>query len=338
MTDERAIVVAGAGELAERAAAYVEANLSPATRRAYAQDWASFERWCVERDCKPEDADDAGVAVYLAWLADEGRAPASIERAWIGIFAHLCALNPDTQKGKLCRQVLRGIRRTSLHRNGAKRPLLAADLAELLAVLGDGSGLAMRNRALLLVGFAGGFRRSELAALDVGDLAFSAKGLRVRLRRSKTNQEGALEEKGLFRGKGALCPVAALARWLSHLNAQLLQTPEQTASELPPETWTLDQGQPVFPACDRWGHIFPRRITPVCVLHVLRNAARRAGLDASAYGAHSLRAGFVTEAALRRKPLDAIMRQTGHRSLDQVLAYIRHAHVFAENASEGLLD
>jgi site-specific recombinase XerD len=332
-------LVSRAEALIERAAAYVEANVTESTRKSYAQDWKMFERWCRARDLNPDHADDAGVAVYLAWMADQGYAPASIERAWVGVYVSIRVRNPDAHKGELCRRVLRGIRRTSTYKTKEKRPLVAGELAALLDHVGGGA-LGLRNRALLLVGFAGGFRRSELVALDLEDLAFSAEGLRVRLRRSKTDQEGRGQEKGLARARGELCPVQALSHWLDYLNAQKVQTTEQR-----PELATEDQdgskvqkNAPVFPAMDRWGHLLGRRITPVCVANVLKTACRRAGIDVAAYGAHSLRAGFVTEAATRRKPLDAIMRQTGHKSVEQLLTYIRHAQVFQENASEGIFD
>lgn len=317
----------------ERAASYIDANLSAKTRKDYAHDWTMFERWCAARALSAPSADDAGIAVYLAWMADDGYAPASIERAWQGIIAHMRTYDPSWQKGKLSAQVLRGIRRTSTHKTHAKRSLVADDVGRLLQHCGEGL-LGVRNRALLLVGFAGGFRRSELAALDIGDLAFSEEGVRIRLGRTKTDQEARGQEKGLARSRRPeRCPVAALLAWLDHLDHRIHGT------ELAPEQQRLIKvAQPVFPALDRWGHIYPRRITPAMVLHVVKVACRRAGLEPTEYGAHSLRAGLVTQAALSHKSLDSIMRQTGHRSVDQVMGYIRHATVFSENASEGLLD
>ena len=336
MTSE--IIIAPSTDLAARAAAYVEANLTAKTRADYAQDWKMFERWCAPRGFEAASARDELVAVYLAWMADQGRAPATIERAWQGLYVRLRELDPDARKGEICRKVLRGIRRTSTHKTRAKAPLLAGDLVALLEHVGTGI-VGLRNRAMLLVGFAGGFRRSELAALTLEDVAFAPEGLRIALGRSKTDQEGRGMEKGLARGRAPLCPVAALSAWIDQLNSAASAPTDGT--EQPDSSASLDAksiDKPLFPALDRWGHIFPRPITPVCVANVLKVACRRAGLDARIYGAHSLRAGFVTQAALHHKSLDSIMRQTGHRSLDQLLGYIRHAQVFTENASEGLFE
>jgi integrase len=318
----------------ERAAAYIDANLSAKTRADYAHDWKMFEGWCTAYGHNAAAADDAGIAVYLAWMADQKQAPSSIERAWHGIYWKLRQFIPDTHKGDLCRKVLRGIRRTSAHRSRRKASLVADDVGRLLPHCGAGL-IGLRNRALLLVGFAGGFRRSELARLDVGDLQFREEGVRIALRRSKTDQEGRGMEKGLVRSRRReRCPVAALLAWLEQLSPRIDGT-ERSSTE---QQHLIKVAQPVFPAMDRWGHIHPRRITPRMVAHVVKAACRRAGLDAANYAGHSLRAGLVTQAALSHKSLDAIMRQTGHRSVDQVMEYIRHATIFDENASEGLLD
>lgn len=298
-----------------RAAAYARSQRTASTTKSYAHDWTQFERWCRARAIDPESADDGAVAVYLAWMADEGHAPASIERAWHGVYHHL-----GTVKGDLCRRVLRGIRRNTTHLSGRKRPLVAGELAALLPHMGLGF-IGMRNRAMLLCGFAGGFRRSELTKLTRADLEFSPEGVRVTVRRSKTDQQAQGQQKGIARAHGAVCAVSALEAWISHLDA----------CGIAPEA-------PLFPAMNRWGAIFDRPLTPVCVLLALKTALRRAGFELGPYGAHSLRAGFVTQATLNRKPLDAIMRQTGHKSVEQLLEYIRHAQVFTENASDGLFD
>jgi integrase len=318
--------------LVERAAAYVEANLSAKTRKDYAHDWSMFEGWCAARALDSAAAGDESIALYLAWMADQKHAPSSIERAWHGIYHKLRQADPSAQKGDLCRKVIRGIRRSSTHRKRAKKSLVADDVGRLLPHCGEGP-LGVRNRALLLVGFAGGFRRSELAALDLGDLSFTEQGVRIALRRSKTDQEGKGHQKGLARSAGSRCPVAALLAWLDYLDPRIDGTEKD-----PEQPHLIKVAQPVFPAMDRWGHIYPRRITPVVVANVVKAACRGAGFSVAEYGAHSLRAGFVTQAALLHKSLDAIMRQTGHRSVEQVLGYIRHATVFDENASDGILD
>jgi integrase len=308
------------GQLSESARRYAAEQHSKATRRGYASDWRQLAKWATAQGLEAELIEDVQLASYLAHLADLGKAPATIDRAARGIGARLRQIEHGWGLGPESRRVLIGIRRTSTWRSRAKRALTASELRVVLEHAGDGR-LGLRNRALFLLGFAGGFRRAELVALNVSDLTFGAEGLRVALRRSKTDQEGRGQEKGIMRGKrGDVCPVASVRAWLD-------------------DTGATDD-DPVFTAVGRWERLPNgelRRLSAVMVKYALASACRRAGLGSAEYGGHSLRSGFVTQAAAQGKAIADIMRQTGHRSLAQVQRYIRHGTVFIRNASEGIL-
>lgn len=176
--------------------------------------------------------------------------------------------------------------------------------------------LGKRDRALLLLGFAGAFRRSELAGLEVRDLAFAEDGLEVTLRRSKTDQEGKGSKKGIPYGSDPkTCPVRAVRAWL--------------------EASGIAEG-PVFREVTRHGHVEAAPLSGRSIARVVKRSAEAAGLDPAGFSGHSLRAGLATAAAKAGKSTHAIMRQTGHKSADMVARYVREASLFEDNAAAGI--
>jgi integrase len=176
--------------------------------------------------------------------------------------------------------------------------------------------VGLRDRALLLVGFAGAFRRSELVALDVSDVEVGEDGLTVTLRRSKTDQEGAGRKVGIPRGSTPeTCPVRALRAWL--------ETAAITESAL-------------FRSVNRHGRV-GSRLSDKHVAIAVKEAAAPVGLDVKSFAGHSLRAGLVTSAAIQGRSDRSIMNQTGHRSVAMVQRYVRDASLFRDNAAQGLL-
>jgi integrase len=174
----------------------------------------------------------------------------------------------------------------------------------------------LRDRALLLLGFAGGFRRSELVALDVSDLDETEDGLRLRIRRSRGDQEAAGREVGIPRGQHPeTCPVRAVRDW------------RQAAGILE---------SALFRPVNRYDQLQPQRLSDKGVARIVKRAAERAGMDAAAYAGHSLRAGLAAAAAAGGAPERAIMKQTGHTSLVVVRRYIRAGSLFQENAAASL--
>jgi integrase len=185
----------------------------------------------------------------------------------------------------------------------------------MVATLPETRGGA-RDRALLLVGFAGAFRRSELVGLTVADAAFSSEGLTITLRRSKTDQEGQGRKVGLPYGStAATCPVRALQAWL--------------------DAAAVTAG-PLFRSVDRHGNV-GGALGDRDVARIVKRVAEAAGIDPANVAGHSLRAGLATTAAKAGKAAHVIMKQTGHRSVAMVQRYVRDAELFSDNAAAGLL-
>jgi integrase len=306
---------------AARAVAYAQEARADATKRAYAADWRGFEQWCGQRGVHPHDAKPAAVAAYLADMADRGYQATTIERAATGIAWHMRAIDPPswprgTQPDAVMLTIA-GIRRTlGVARRYRKASATIDMVRDMLPHLGGGLE-GLRNRAIVLTGFWCAIRRSEVAGLDVTDVAIDQSGMRVVVRRSKTDQEGAGFERGIRHTSSSnapLCAPCTVARWL----------------QLAPAA-----SGPLFRVCH--GELVqPQRIKPELVAELVQRGAAGLGMRPSRFGAHSLRAGFVTTAAKKGKSLDAIMRQTGHKTVEQVREYIRHATIFDDNATEDL--
>ncbi|MEJ7648156.1 MAG: tyrosine-type recombinase/integrase [Nakamurella sp.] len=349
-------IVAG---LPEDVLAYQAASLSPNTLRAYRADWGSFERWCRLHGHAAFPSEPGIVATYIAALAAQvttagkpaftaatiGRRLAAISKI------HEMAGHPSPAKHPAVTTTMSGIRRQLGTRPKRVAPLTLTELAGMLArmtepryptVVGD-----TRDTALLLIGFAGAFRRSELAALTAGDVSLHPEdGLRILVRRSKTDQEGAGTTKAIPRGAHlATCPVCAMIRWHhlveSHDIGGRRAVLRALATEPDRETHICSPGALVAPADPRsplWrsvhksGAIGPDPITGTVVLEVVKRRAKAAGLDPSTLGGHSLRAGFVTQATRAGADTPSIMRQTGHRSPATVDIYRREADPLAGNA------
>jgi len=193
-----------------------------------------------------------------------------------------------------------------------KAPICVTLLRELVAGCGD-TYRGTQERALLLLGFAGAFRRSELVALTVEDLAFVEEGLVVCVRRSKTDQEGAGMLKGIPKGTHPdTCAVAALQAWLY--------------------TAKVRSGR-IFRALDSHGNKTNRPMPAYTVGRIIQRLVRQLGLDPTQYGGHSLRAGLVTAAAQAGVAERVIMQQTGHADVQSMRRYIRNASLFRENAA-----
>jgi site-specific recombinase XerD len=295
-----------------RATDYIRQSRAASTLRGYRSDFREFRAFCEAQVSAALPASPETVCAYLAHCADSGQLKmGSIQRRVSAIAAAHMAANLDTPTSTTAvRLCLAGIRRALGTRQEGKAPAVTTDVAAMLSHV-SGNLLGLRDRALLLVGFAGAFRRSELAALNVEDLTFGDDGVKVLIRRSKTDQEGGGQVVGITRGVN-LCPVAALEAWL-------------TASGI--------TSGPIFRCVNRHGRLQPNAITPQVVALVVKRYAAAAGLDPTKYAGHSLRAGLVTAAVLNHVDLPSIQRQTRHKSLDMVLKYARMANVFEGNVS-----
>ncbi len=300
-------------QLDERARAYAEAARAPATLRAYAADWRLFTGWCAEHGVEALPATPHTVALFLADLSAR---PSTLRRklAAIAVMHRTAGHDSPTDHG-VVRATFAGIRR---ERGIAPRPktaLLVDELRAAVATCGE-RRIDVRDRALVLVGFAGALRRSELVGLDVDDVDFETAGIVLRLRRSKTNQEGELEEVAVLYGSDPqTCPVRALQAWLA--------------------AGAIVEG-PLFRAVDRVGRIGGGRLTARIVGERVKKIGARSGLDPESYAAHSLRSGFATSAARANKSEAAIMRHGRWKSIPVARRYIRAGSRWHDHAGAGI--
>jgi integrase len=300
------------GGLADRARSYATASRAEATLRAYAKDFEHFMLWSEAHGLSAKPASPDTVALYVTDLAATYK-PSTIARRVAAIsVAHQHAGMPSPTTHATVRSVLTGIRRTHGTAPVQAAPVTIGEIRKMVARM-NGSIIDVRDRAVLLLGFAGAFRRSELVALAVEDLQERPDGLLVTVRRSKRDQEGHGDTKAIpFGADPETCPVRAVKAWLAAAR--------------------VTDG-PLFRRVDRHGNVGDAPLTGQAVSLIVKRAAERADLDASKYSGHSLRAGFVTTAAANGASERAIARQTGHAPGSTVLrTYIRHASAFTDNA------
>jgi site-specific recombinase XerD len=299
--------------LAEQAGEYRAARRAVSTRGAYRRDWKGFQGWCAARDLAALPADPAAVALYISELAGGGLHASTINRRLAALAdAHQEAGVDSPTKSAVVLEVMAGIRRT--HGVAPRRQVAAAvtaDVRRMVEALPSGL-IGVRDRALLLVGFAGAFRRSELVALDVTDVTETDDGLVITVRRSKADQEGEGRRLGVPYGSNPVtCPVRAVRAWKAAA--------------------TISAG-PLWRSINRHGRM-GGRLPAAAVALAVKRAAVRAGLDPGNYAGHSLRAGLATSAAAAGVRERAIMNQTGHKSLPTLRRYIREGSLFLDNAA-----
>lgn len=296
----------------DRAEEYLRQSKAENTRRAYASDWRHFSEWCSQRSQLPLPAEPQTIALYLSDLAASTRTSTLVRRISSISQAHQMGGFESPTRHMVVRSVLAGIRRTNGSAQVGKNPLRVEDLRAIVDRL-PSTAQGIRDRALLLVGFAGGFRRSELIGLDTSDVKFVSAGLIVNLRRSKTDQEGQGRRIGIPAGANPqTCAVRAAEAWLAVIGRA---------------------AGPVFRSINRHGQVAEERLSDRAVALIVKRLAALAGLDARFYAGHSLRAGLATSAAAAGASERSIMAQTGHRSVGTVRRYIREGSLFLENAA-----
>lgn len=288
----------------------VAASLSEGTKRGYQNDIAQFEAWGGTIPTSPEI-----LAVYLAHLSTTYKTATIVRRVTALSKAHeaMGAMNPT--KSELVRATMRGIKRTIGTASREAKPVLREDLFQMLECMGD-STKDMRDKALLLLGFAGAFRRSEAIGLDVADIEHVRQGIVVTLRRSKTDQTGAGYKLGIPFGRSRWCPVRHLADWLDHAK--------------------IEAG-PIFRGINRHGHVADQRLSGEAVSIIVKERAKAAGFDPDAYSGHSLRAGLATSAVIAGVSTLSIRRTTRHASDAMLAKYVRVGDMFTDNAAGAVL-
>ena len=255
------------------------------------------------------------VATFLADQAQEKKVATLAKYAVAINEAHRLAGYEAPSQSREVRAVMKGIRRTLGTAQKGKKPLRVAHLREIVRALPRGV-IGARDRALLLVGFAGALRRSELVGLDVEDLEFTDEGLVITIKRSKVDQEGEGRPVGIPYGSNpATCPIRTLKKWMT--------------------IGGIIRG-PLFRPVTRHWTVSLTRLGTRAVGVVVKKAVKAIGLDAKGYSGHSLRAGLATEAAAKGVAEGDIMRQTGHKSAMTLRKYIRPETLWINNAAAGV--
>jgi site-specific recombinase XerD len=282
------------------------------TQRAYTADWADFSAWCAAQGLESLPARPETVGLYCAALAETHK-PSTITRRLAAIakqYRNSELESPASLRHSAVHDVIAGIRREKGTKPDQKRALATEELRRMITAIPEDL-LGLRDRALLLIGFAGGFRRSEMAAIALNHVEDTPDGLKILIRRSKTDQEGAGRTIGIPYGSDPrTCPVRAYRTWI--------------------EAASISEG-PVF-------RTFSSRkmgtevITDRAVALVIKKAAERVGIYANVLSGHSLRSGHATTAARNGASESSIMRQTGHRSVQMVRRYIREGSIFHSNS------
>jgi site-specific recombinase XerD len=301
--------------LEEAARGDASAAKAPNTLRAYRSDLRDFEAWCATRSAVAVPASPVTVTLYCTALAEAGAKASTIQRRLTAISqAHqLAGHHPSPTADPVVRTTMAGIRRTLGTAPAQKAAVVTAELRRLLAATPEETLAGRRDRTILLLGFAGGLRRSELVALDVEDLTETVDGLRVRLRRSKTDQESEGEEVGIPFGQHPdTCPIRALRAWRAHAG--------------------IITGA-LFRGVNRHDQLASARLSDGSIARIVQRAAHRSGLDPARYAGHSLRSGLAATAALGGAPERAIMRQGRWKSVAIARGYVHAGTLFEENAA-----
>ena len=278
----------------------LEAVFAPSTRRSYGSTLRLYERFCTENGLNPPDV--GSVIAFCEYLAAQGRKMATIER-------HVAALRVRYRVAdERLRLYLRGLRRTLGSAQSKKAPLTPTQLG---LIKWDSGRKGLRDKALILVGFFAALRRSELVGLNVEDVEFVPEGAILTIRKSKTDQEGRGREVAIgYAKRPELCPVRALQTYMATLGRNT---------------------GPLFVSM-RKSQYTQSRLSTYAVALIVKDYADRIGLDPRQFSGLSLRAGFVTTAALMGATENEIALQTGHKSPTAVWGYIRRASLFERNA------
>ena len=275
---------------------------APNTLRAYKADFKDFGSFCIKNGFKPMPSEPKVISLYLTYLSKLCKFSTLKRRlASISVIHKLSGHYIDI-KHPMITENLMGIKRKNGSYQKAKKPILISDLKSIINVIDEEKNEInkIRSRALLLIGFSGGFRRSELVAIDYEDIDFVIEGVKIFIKRSKTDQSGEGMTKGIpYFSNSKYCPVISLKNWIQK-------------SEI------------------KHGKIFD--ISDKSVALIIKKYTAIAGLDSRKYSGHSLRSGFATSAAELGAEERSIMAMTGHKTTQMVRRYIQEANLFKNNA------
>jgi site-specific recombinase XerD len=286
------------------------------TIRAYKSDYKDFGLFCAQNGFKSLPAEPKIVSLYLTHLSTKDVKISTIKRRLvsIGVIHKLKGHYLDTKHPSIIENIM-GIKRRKGSIQKGKKPLLINNLKQIINVIdlhNNEEIKKFRDRSIILIGFSGGFRRNEIVSLDYEDLDFVTEGLKINLRRSKTDQFGEGAVKGLpYFDNSQYCPVLTLQKWI--------------------EVSNIKSG-PLFRRFSKGLKLTENRLTDQTVALLIKEYLKLAGIDSENYSGHSLRSGFATSAAESGAEERSIMAMTGHKSTEMVRRYIKEANLFKNNA------
>ena len=286
------------------------------TVRAYKSDFDDFGLFCAQNGFKSLPSDPKVVSLYLTYLSTKDVKMSTLKRRLvsIGVIHKLKGHYLDTKHPSIIENIM-GIKRRKGNIQKGKKPLLINNLRILINVIDKEKNeeiKKLRDRSIILIGFSGGFRRNEIVSLDYGDLEFVDEGLKISLKRSKTDQFGEGLIKGLpYFENSKYCPVISIKKWI--------------------EISKISSGA-IFRRFIKGSKLSHNRLTDQSVALLIKHYLKLAGIESKNYSGHSLRSGFATSAAESGAEERSIMAMTGHKSTEMVRRYIKEANLFKNNA------
>jgi len=286
------------------------------TVRAYKSDFNDFGLFCAQNGFKSLPTEPKIVSLYLTHLSTRDIKMSTLKRRLvsIGVIHKLKGHYLDTKHPIIIENMM-GIKRRKGSAQKGKKPLLINNLKLIINVIDEYNNediKKFRDRSIILIGFSGGFRRNEIVSLDYDDLDFVTEGLKINLKRSKTDQFGEGSVKGLpYFDNTLYCPVLSLKNWIGISN--------------------INSG-PLFRRFSKGSKLSNNRLTDQTVALLIKKYLKLANIDSKNYSGHSLRSGFATTAAESGAEERSIMAMTGHKSTEMVRRYIKEANLFKNNA------
>ncbi|MDC3175585.1 tyrosine-type recombinase/integrase [Candidatus Pelagibacter sp.] len=309
-------IVTDISSLKEETLLNLKSSKANNTIRAYKSDFKDFELFCSKNGFKSLPSEPNIVSLYLTYLASKENKISTLKRRLvsISIIHRLKGHYLDTKNPIIIENIM-GIKRRKGTIQKGKKPLLINNLKQIINVI-DKQKIKqikkVRDRTIILIGFSGGFRRNEIVSLNYEDLDFVSEGLKINLRKSKTDQFGEGYVKALPYFKNELyCPVKSIKNWL--------------------EISKITNG-PLFTRFSKGLILTTNRLTDQTIALLIKKHLQQAGIDNKDYSAHSLRSGFATSAAESGAEERSIMAMTGHKSTEMVRRYIKEANLFKNNA------
>jgi len=286
------------------------------TVRAYKSDFNDFGLFCAQNGFKSLPSEPKIVALYLTYLSTKDAKMSTLKRRLvsIGVIHKLKGHYLDTKHPSIIENIM-GIKRRKGSIQIGKKPLLISSLKTIIDAIDQQNKekiKILRDRSIILIGFSGGFRRNEIVSLNYDDLDFVPEGLKIKIKRSKTDQfgEGAIKALPYF-DNSQYCPVVSLKNWIdiARINSGAL-----------------------FRRFSKGSRLTEKRLTDQTVALLIKEYLQLAGIDNKNYSGHSLRSGFATSAAESGAEERSIMAMTGHKSSEMVRRYIKEANLFKNNA------